>query len=135
MSKANKLASRQDAVPSFEDLVHSIRGVDAELAAQARRAINVSLTLRNWLIGCYLAEYEQRGADRARNGAKLLEDLSARLKGNGVSRSEERGQRRYRQFYQTYPQIRESLPPEMTKHLGPEAVSPSGRVILVTLYK
>jgi hypothetical protein len=83
---------------SFEDLVRSIRGVDAGLAAQARRAVNLSLTIRNWLIGYYVAKYEQRGADRAQYGAKLLESLSGRLMGLGVSRTEERELRRYRQF-------------------------------------
>jgi hypothetical protein len=39
--------------------------------------------------------------------------LSARLLNWGVSRSEERELRRYRQFYQTYSQIREALPPEL----------------------
>ncbi len=34
--------------------------------------INVSLTLRNWVIGYYILEYEQRGADRADYGGHLL---------------------------------------------------------------
>jgi hypothetical protein len=72
---------------TFEGLVPSIRGIDAEMTAQAGRAVNVSLTLRNRLIGCYSAEYELSGAARARYGAKLLENLSARLKGLGVIRT------------------------------------------------
>ena len=51
--------------PTFEDLVRSIREVDRDLSARAKRAVNVGLTLRNWLIGCDIVEYEQRGADRA----------------------------------------------------------------------
>jgi hypothetical protein len=89
--------------PTFEDLVRSIREVDRDLSAQAKRAVNVGLTLRNWLIGCDIVEYEQRGADRARYGERLLARLSARLVQDGVSRAEERELRRYRQFYQTYP--------------------------------
>ena len=85
---------------TFETLVLSICAVDQELAAQASRAINVSLTLRNWLIGCYIVEYEQRGEDRAQYGEKLLAKLSARLMESGISRSEERELRRYRQLYQ-----------------------------------
>jgi len=50
---------------SFEKLVAFIRQVHEELAAQAGRAVNLSLTLRNWLIGSYIAEYEFSGADRA----------------------------------------------------------------------
>ncbi|MFO0952658.1 MAG: PDDEXK nuclease domain-containing protein [Isosphaeraceae bacterium] len=118
MSRSRKPAAPTDGDLTFEDLVRSIRGVDADLAAQARRAVNVSLTLRNWLIGCYVAEYELRGADRARYGEKLLENLSRRLKGLGVSRTEERELRRYRQFYQAYPQIRESVPPEFNQRLA-----------------
>src|SRR3954453_13539002 len=124
MSKARKGTVLGGGGPTFEDLLRSIKGVDADLAAQAKRAVNVGLTLRNWLIGHYIAEYEQNGADRARYGAKLLENLSARLAGLGVSRAEERELRRYRQFYQTYPQIRESVPPELTTHLAAPAVAP-----------
>jgi hypothetical protein len=32
---------------------------------QAARQINTALTFRNWVIGMYIREYEQRGADRA----------------------------------------------------------------------
>jgi hypothetical protein len=113
---------------TLENLVVSIRGIDENLAAQAGRAVNISLTLRNWLIGCYIAEYELRGADRARYGEKLLTKLSGRLTENRVSRAEERELRRYRRFYQTYPQIRESLTPELTKHLAPQASSLSGSI-------
>jgi hypothetical protein len=98
---------------TFETLVLSICGVNRELASQASRAVNVSLRLRNWLMGCYIAEYELRGADRAQYGEKLMTKLSARLLNSGVSRTEERELRRYRQSYQSYPQIREALPPEL----------------------
>jgi hypothetical protein len=124
MSKPRKPPAKANGL-TFEDLVLSIRGADAELAAQAGRAVNISLTLRNWLIGCYIVEYELRGADRARYGKKLLARLSARLAAHGVSRAEERELRRYRQFYQTYPQIREALTPELSKHLESPARSPS----------
>ena len=39
---------------SFGDLVTAIRHVNDELTAQATRAVNTSLTLRNWLIGYYV---------------------------------------------------------------------------------
>ncbi len=124
MSKARKPTVKAPGL-TFENLVLSIRGVDDDLAAQAGRAVNISLTLRNWIIGCYIAEYELRGADRAQYGEKLLAKLSVRLTGHGVSRAEERELRRYRQFYQTYPQIREALTPGLRKHLVSPAKSPS----------
>jgi predicted nuclease of restriction endonuclease-like (RecB) superfamily len=97
---------------SFESLVLVIGQTHAELAAQAARAVNSSLTLRNWLIGRYIAEYEQKGTDRAQYGDRLIERLSNRLMQAGISRTEARELRRYRHFYLTYPQIRESPTPE-----------------------
>jgi predicted nuclease of restriction endonuclease-like (RecB) superfamily len=126
--RKKKATLAKAAGPTFEDLVRSIREVDRDLAAQAKRAVNVSLTLRNWLIGCGIVEYEQRGADRASYGERLLANLSARLVQDGVSRAEERELRRYRQFYQTYPQIREALTPELHKSLGFLALATPGPI-------
>lgn len=102
---------------TFTSLVEFIQNLHDELSAQASRAVNFSLTLRNWLIGYYIAEYEQNGMDRAAYGERLLERLSIHLRKQGVSRSEERELRRYRQFYHTYPQIRDSLTPELREKL------------------
>jgi len=59
---------------TFKRLIEAVRDVHEQLRAQADRAINVSLTLRNWLIGAYIAEYELRGTDRASYGENLLND-------------------------------------------------------------
>jgi len=90
---------------SFTELVGSIRHVHEELSAQAGRAVNLSLTLRNWLIGSYIAEYEQKGTDRAEYGARLLENLSSRLVETGMDGVAPRSLRQYRQFYLVYPGI------------------------------
>src|SRR5271166_6132210 len=108
---------------TFENLVLSIRGVDQELAAQASRAVNVSLTLRNWLIGCYIAEYELRGKDRATYGEKLLDSLAAELSGLNVSNTSRRQLYRYLRFYRTYPGIVGALSPQF-RSLLPKGVSP-----------
>ncbi|RKZ52917.1 MAG: hypothetical protein DRR16_11515 [Candidatus Parabeggiatoa sp. nov. 3] len=42
----------------FNKLVISIQQIHTELSTQVSKAINVSLTLRNWLIGMYIHEYE-----------------------------------------------------------------------------
>jgi predicted nuclease of restriction endonuclease-like (RecB) superfamily len=104
---------------SFERLVAAIGQADAELASQAARAVNVRLTLRNWLIGSYIAEYEQQGSDRASYGDELLLRLSERLRQAGISRAGARELRRYRLFYLTYPQLRESLSPDLGQALMP----------------
>lgn len=56
--------------------------------------------------------FEQGGQDRVEYGKQLLERLSVQLKERGLSRAEVRELRRYRQFYQAYSQIRDSLTPE-----------------------
>jgi predicted nuclease of restriction endonuclease-like (RecB) superfamily len=96
----------------FESLVKTITKIHENLFTQAVKAVNVSLTIRNWLIGLYIHEYELGGRDRAAYGEYLLEKLANRLHELGIKRVYERELRRYRQFYLTYPQIRESLPPE-----------------------
>jgi predicted nuclease of restriction endonuclease-like (RecB) superfamily len=109
---------------SFDGLVASIQQVHVEMAARASRAVNRSLTLRNWLIGLYIAEYEQQGADRARYGEGLLDQLAARLVRAGVARAEARELRRYRLFYAAYPRIWETLSPELKAQLFPTAAGP-----------
>ncbi len=127
MSKSKKSPAKAPGL-TFEDLVRSIREVNRDLAIQAKRAVNANLTLRNWIFGCYIVEYEQRGADRARYGEKLLAKLSVRLVRDGVSRAEERELRRYRRFYLAYPQIREALSPESRKSLSDLRIGPDGPI-------
>ncbi|MCD6588314.1 MAG: hypothetical protein J7K88_07170 [Candidatus Fermentibacteraceae bacterium] len=61
----------------FNALVSTIRQVYKHLATRASRAVNISLTLRNWLIGAYIAEFELNGEDRAAYGEGLLVKLAA----------------------------------------------------------
>jgi hypothetical protein len=70
---------------NFAGLVDAIRKVHEHCTSQAGKAVNVSLTLRNWVIGYYILEYEQRGADRAFYGERMLENLSDRLQLLGMS--------------------------------------------------
>jgi predicted nuclease of restriction endonuclease-like (RecB) superfamily len=111
---------------SFERLVAVIGQAHADLAAQASRAVNASLTLRNWLIGFHIEEYERRGVDRQQYGEKLLDRLSESLNQKGLSRCDRRELYRYRQFYLTYPQIVEALPPQSASHLGGAAPGLTG---------
>ncbi len=94
---------------SFEDLIISIRKVHEEMAAQAGKAVNICLTLRNWVIGCHIREYEQKGKDRAEYGTRLLEHLALELQKSLDRHYSGRYLRLCRQFYETYPQIRKSL--------------------------
>lgn len=90
---------------NFDGLVAAIRQADAALAEQASRAVNVSLTLRNWFIGYHIAEFELQGADRASYGDKLLAELSRALREQSVSNTGRRQLYGYLAFYRAYPQI------------------------------
>lgn len=111
----------------FAGLVAAIRQTDAALTEQALKAVNLGLTLRNWCVGCYLAEFEQNGTDRAEYGAQLLDKVSARLTQAGMAGVAARSLRQYRQFYLAYPQIWRTpsakslqavLPPEIWQTLS-----------------
>jgi predicted nuclease of restriction endonuclease-like (RecB) superfamily len=112
---------------SFNKLVGYIQQVHNELSAHAGRAVNISLTLRNWLIGYYIAEYELSGSDRARYGGNLLRELAKRLTGLGVSNCNRRQLYRYLRFYRLYPEIVGTLPPQL-KNLLPTDNRPSEKV-------
>ena len=112
---------------TFERLVKAIHRVHECFSAQASRAVNMSLTLRNWIVGLYIYEYEQKGLDRARYGEYLLERLAERLRNVGMRRVDVRELRRYRQFYLIYPQIREALTPESLAILPPGGSYPVKR--------
>ena len=74
---------QKDMSLTFEQLIASVRQTHEYMAAQAGRAVNISLTLRNWVIGCSIREYEQNGTDRATYGENLLSSLSQRLEKEG----------------------------------------------------
>ena len=95
---------------TFAGLVDLIRQTHHELAAQANKAVNVSLTFRNWLIGRHIAEYELRGQDRAQYGEQLLTELARELK--SISNCNRRQLYRYLRFYRLYPAIVGTLPPQ-----------------------
>lgn len=107
---------------NFDGLVAAIERTHSALAEQASKAVNISMTLRNWCIGCYLAEFEQSGTDRAQYGAQLLDKVSARLLESGMGGVAARSLRQYRQFYLAYPQIWQTPSDKFLQDLLPENI-------------
>jgi len=89
----------------FDELVSIIKETDNVLKQRAYYAINQMLSIRNWLYGLYIFEFEQNGEDRATYGSHLLENLSKPLVNAGIKAASDRDLRKYRQFYLTYPAI------------------------------
>ena len=88
--------------PSFDELVTSVLRTHQTAQSGAIRAVNQMATLRNWLIGCYVVEYEQKGSDRAKYGDRLLKRLEERVNTKGLNLTLFKNSRR---FYLLYPQI------------------------------
>lgn len=109
MKSKNKTLSKSRL--TFDSLVESIGRVHEYCIAQAGKAVNISLTVRNWMIGCYIEEYERAGVDRASYGDRLMDSLSDSLVKKGLARCDRRELYRYRQFYMNYPQIVDSMTP------------------------
>jgi len=98
-------------VMTFQNLVVSIKQAHRQYFVNAVKAVNVSLTMRNWVIGLYILKYEQRGADRAKYGSRILEKLAQILHKELDRCYTDRYLRLCRQFYEVYPypQIRKSV--------------------------
>lgn len=92
-------------VMNYDGLLESIVALHQESSGQAALAVNRWLILRNWVIGGYLVEFEQKGEDRAKYGAKLLAQLARDLKRRSVPGSSAEMLGRMRLFYRAFPQL------------------------------
>ena len=64
---------------NYPGLSTAISEAHQHAQAGSAGAVNQHLLMRNWLIGAYLVEFEQRGEDRAAYGAGLLKQLAGDL--------------------------------------------------------
>jgi len=63
--------------------------------------------LRNFVIGYYIVEYEQKGSDRATYGTKLIDNMAKKL--SHIKGMSSTALKLMRQFYLTYPQISQAV--------------------------
>lgn len=64
---------------NFDTLAQTIQQTHTVLQQEAIKAVNVSMTVRNWLIGFCIVEFEQNGEDRAAYGKFLIQKLANKL--------------------------------------------------------
>ncbi|HEX6426788.1 MAG TPA: DUF1016 N-terminal domain-containing protein [Niastella sp.] len=86
-------------------LVTAIDAANTYFLTQVQKQVNMALILRNWIIGRYIAEYEQKGEDRAQYGQQLFKEISRTLKKMGLSSFGERNLYLCKDFYVAYPEI------------------------------
>ena len=96
-----------NTVHSFGDLASIIQTTHDAAQSSAVKAINRMQTMRNWLIGYYIIEFEQHGKDRAEYGTQLLKKLEERVNRKGLTTTMFKWARK---FYRLYPQMAENLP-------------------------
>ena len=91
---------------TFALLADDIKSINVKAGNAAKGAVNQLMTLRNWVIGYYIVEYEQGGKDRAEYGSNLMENLEKSINEKGLNVTLFKA---CRQFYQAYPQIRSTV--------------------------
>ncbi len=99
---------------NYDSLLSQLATLHQESLGRAVSAVNQALVLRNWAMGAYIVEFEQKGEARAAYAAKLLTRLSKDLAERGLSGVSRPELIRCRLFFHLYPQldgrIRSSLP-------------------------
>lgn len=91
---------------SFDELTKIIRDTHDAAQTTAVKAINRMQTMRNWLYGYYIIEFEQHGKDRAEYGTQLLKRLEERVNRKGLTETLFKNSRK---FYRLYSQMVENI--------------------------
>lgn len=100
----------------FERLIAGIGTLHSRLQSHAANAVNQSLTIRNWLIGFYIVEFELHGKNRASYGESLIDQMAQNL--NHIKGLDRRSLFRFRTFYLLYPQVADFLRSEKNSFLA-----------------
>ena len=104
-----KTLKNTSSVNNFESLATTIQQTNSFFLDKVQRQVNTALTLRNWIIGFYIVEYEQSGKDKADYGVGLFKAIAKRLLKMGVKSLQERNLYLCRDFYRAYPQILQTV--------------------------
>ena len=86
----------------FSDLANAVHSVHHVSSQTAVKAVNRYATMRNWLIGYFIVEYQQKGTDRAVYGERLLKKLEESVQTRGLNVTLFQN---CRLFYTLYPQV------------------------------
>lgn len=90
----------------LEHLANTFQATQEALQKHATRAVDSALVVRNWLFGWYLVTFENAAAGRPDlYGKELINKLSKRLKDKGMKRISPTNLRKFREFFQAYPEI------------------------------
>lgn len=98
----------------FDDLATLLQKTHEEMLKRANRSVNLSLVVRNWLFGWYIAEFEQKGDNRAEYGSQLIKRLADELKLKNLKGVSITSLKQYRSFFHCYKAIGQALSDQST---------------------
>lgn len=114
---------------SFEHLSDLVLQLHESTFSATVKAINRLATIRNYVIGFYIVEYEQHGNDRAKYGERLLYQLAKKVNKRGLNETLLKNCRR---FYLVYPLIKNYLQKSPTASDFSTQISPTASEKFVT---
>ena len=100
---------------NFDQLIDNVCQTHNALQENARNVVNQNLTIRNWLVGYYIVEFEQNGEDRAEYGVNLIGKLASKLKAKKLKGFSVSALKNHRTFYLLYPQIWRTVSAKLQK--------------------
>lgn len=106
---------------NYTHLLGQIERAQTTAQSAVARSANQFLTMRNWLIGAWIIEFEQNGEDRAAYGVELFERMAADLLQRGLRGFSVRNLKNFRQIALIYPSIpiRQTLSAEFSDAIEP----------------
>lgn len=99
----------------FDALLATLTDLHTRLSQQAARQTDQLMTLRNWLFGLYIVEFEQNGEDRAAYGDNVIPSLATSFKLNALKGLSKSTLYVCRSFYLTYPQIFQTVSGKLSR--------------------
>lgn len=121
---------------NLAELANVLKDINSQTVNYAAKSINLATTIRNWVFGYYIQEYELNGNDKAKYGEQVIENLAKMLASSDVKACSVRHLQLCRQFYGTYPSIAQTVfaqferisPDFLPKKITQTVFAPSSKV-------
>ena len=101
-----------------DNLLDDICNIIEDAQKTAIKTVNITLVMRNWLLGRRIAAESMNGSRSERYGAGIIEELAKKLTNLYGSGFDKRALYRYVKFYQLYPEIVGTVSPQRRKNDG-----------------
>lgn len=102
-----KMDRKIQNISEISDLIFLLTETQTFFQKQVQKQVNTALTLRNWLFGFYIYEYEMSGLDRAEYGKGVMKEIARKC--SHIKGLSESNLYLFRQFFIEYPNIFQSV--------------------------